>query len=30
MCCARFPAEAMPYAIPIPEGVLERLGLEEG
>jgi acyl-CoA thioesterase FadM len=30
MCCARFPAEAMPYAIPIPESVLERLGLEEG
>lgn len=28
MCCARFPAEAMPYAIPIPERVLERLGLE--
>jgi acyl-CoA thioesterase FadM len=30
MCCARFPAEAMPYAIPIPESVLEQLGLEEG
>lgn len=29
MCCARFPAEAMPYAIPIPESVLERLGSEE-
>lgn len=28
MCCARFPAEAMPYAIPIPETVLAKLGIE--
>lgn len=27
MACCRFPAEAMPYAIPIPERVLEQLGL---
>ncbi len=27
MACARFPAEALPYAIPIPQRVLEQLGL---
>ncbi len=28
MACCRFPAEALPYAIPIPQRVLEGLGLE--
>lgn len=30
MACCRFPAEALPYAIPIPEMVLQKLGLEPG
>lgn len=28
LACCRFPPEALPYAIPIPDLVLERLGLE--
>lgn len=30
LACCRFPPEAMPYAIPIPDLVLERLGLQLG